>query len=849
MNHLLARASFGFLSRHPWQLALASLGIALGVAVVVAIDLASSSATMAFTQATETVVGKATHRVVPGPDGMDERLYVRLRVREGLTKLRPAVEGYVTLSTKPSRHLRLLGIDPLVELSLNDRHLGAMHERHSLFLELLSQPGAMLLSKSTAERLSASVGDVLPASAGTRRGTLRLIGLVDPKSEGQTQGIDELIIADIATAQEVLGMEGRLSYMDFSLSAEHEAHKQLAHLERVLPSNTRVLEIGVQQRSVQNMTRAFYSNLTALSLLALLVGSCLIYNTMSFLVVQRRELIGGLRALGVTRREILFVILLEALLLGSIATLTGALLGTALANSLLSLIARTVNDFYFPVAVSQLTLSPWVYVKAALVGVCASVLAATIPAREAARATPKAALGRSYLERRTRILVVRSALCAVVGLLIGSGIIPLSSRSLAFGITGLFVLLLACTLMTPLVMVALMRMVQPVLGRYWGIVGSLSARFVSAALSRTAVSVGALMLAVATTIGIALMIESLRHAVAQWLGGMLRADLYLSVPSEVAAGSSAVIDPQLAARIKAIPGVQAVSSVRRVRLQTDKETTEIIAYEMASESYDGFRFIHADPSPPWAAFHRGAIIVSEPFAYHRGLKPGSRLKLPTDVGDTTFRVAGVFTSYGSDRGVIAMERKQFDRYWHAPGYSALGLYASPGADLDRIREKVDIVAAERVLEISKSRDIRETSMKIFDQTFLITEVLRFIAATIAFVGVLNALLALEFERFRDLAILRALGLTPRQLWSVVLTETGLMGSVAGLLALPSGVLMGVVLVHVVNRRAFGWSMEFQLAPEILAQGLLLAVVASLLAGLYPAYKMANIAPASAMREE
>ncbi|MCI0421726.1 MAG: ABC transporter permease, partial [Acidobacteria bacterium] len=307
--------------------------------------------------------------------------------------------------------------------------------------------------------------------------------------------------------------------------------------------------------------------------------------------------------------------------------------------------------------------------------------------------------------------------------------------------------------------------------------------------------------------------------------------------------------PQLAARIKAIPGVQAVSSVRRVRLQTDKETTEIIAYEMASESYDGFRFIHADPSPPWAAFHRGAIIVSEPFAYHRGLKPGSRLKLPTDVGDTTFRVAGVFTSYGSDRGVIAMERKQFDRYWHAPGYSALGLYASPGADLDRIREKVDIVAAERVLEISKSRDIRETSMKIFDQTFLITEVLRFIAATIAFVGVLNALLALEFERFRDLAILRALGLTPRQLWSVVLTETGLMGSVAGLLALPSGVLMGVVLVHVVNRRAFGWSMEFQLAPEILAQGLLLAVVASLLAGLYPAYKMANIAPASAMREE
>ncbi|MGH8612679.1 MAG: ABC transporter permease, partial [Gammaproteobacteria bacterium] len=138
---------------------------------------------------------------------------------------------------------------------------------------------------------------------------------------------------------------------------------------------------------------------------------------------------------------------------------------------------------------------------------------------------------------------------------------------------------------------------------------------------------------------------------------------------------------------------------------------------------------------------------------------------------------------------------------------------------------------------------------IFDQTFLITEVLRLIAGIIAFVGVLSALLALQLERSKHLAILRAIGLTPRQLWSLVLTETTLMGSVAGLLALPAGSLMGMVLVQVINRRAFGWSMDFHLPLEVLAQGLALAILASLLAGLYPAYKMASAAPAGAMRGE
>ncbi|MGH8603546.1 MAG: ABC transporter permease, partial [Gammaproteobacteria bacterium] len=454
MRRLLARASLGFLHRHPWQMLLAVIGVALGVAVVVAIDLASTSATAAFDYSTEAVVGKATHRVVGGAQGLDEKLYTQLRLHQGFSGLRPVVEGYVIPDARAGPRLRLLGIDPVTELSVDsDRYFGLALEEQPVLFDLLAQPGSMVISNRTASRLGLSVGQELAVMVGTKRSTLRLVGFVPARDGVQNEGLEDLIIVDIATAQEVLGMEGRLSHIDFT--EQKSVPIRLPDLNRALPKNTRLIEIGAQQHSVRNMTQAFYSNLAALSLLALLVGSFLIFNTVSFMVVQRRELIGSLRTLGVTRTQVFSLILLEAAVLGTGGTLIGALLGTALAKVLLGLIARTVNDFYFPVSVTQLTFSAWVYAKAVLVGFCATSLAAALPAWEAARVAPRIALGRSYLERRSATLVKRAAPIGVLGIIIGLGIIQFSDRSLALGISGLFALLLGYTPIAPLLMVVL----------------------------------------------------------------------------------------------------------------------------------------------------------------------------------------------------------------------------------------------------------------------------------------------------------------------------------------------------------------------------------------------------------
>jgi putative ABC transport system permease protein len=166
--------------------------------------------------------------------------------------------------------------------------------------------------------------------------------------------------------------------------------------------------------------------------------------------------------------------------------------------------------------------------------------------------------------------------------------------------------------------------------------------------------------------------------------------------------------------------------------------------------------------------------------------------------------------------------------------------------VDRVRERSGDAQA---LDIRSNRALRETSLEVFDRTFTITHVLRLLAVGVAFIGVLSALMALQLERARELAVLRATGLTPRQLWGLVSLQTGLLGVLAGLFALPLGVAMAYVLVHVINQRSFGWTLQLLIVPGVLAQALVLALVAAGLAGLYPSWKMSRANPAQALREE
>jgi putative ABC transport system permease protein len=263
-----------------------------------------------------------------------------------------------------------------------------------------------------------------------------------------------------------------------------------------------------------------------------------------------------------------------------------------------------------------------------------------------------------------------------------------------------------------------------------------------------------------------------------------------------------------------------------------------------------FRFREGRPERVWPAFDAGAVVVSEPYAYRHGIRAGGSLRLRTDRGERSFAVAGVFYDYGSSAGAVVMSRRTYDRFWDDRAVSGLALYAAPGVEASMLVETLRARAAggPEVL-IRSNRALREASLAIFDRTFAITGVLRLLTTLVAFIGVLSALMALQLERVREIGTLRALGVTPRQVWGMVTAQTALMGLVAGVLAVPVGILLALVLIFVINQRSFGWTMPVDLAPAVLLQGLSLAVAAALLAGLYPAWKMAGAQPVEALRDE
>ena len=244
------------------------------------------------------------------------------------------------------------------------------------------------------------------------------------------------------------------------------------------------------------------------------------------------------------------------------------------------------------------------------------------------------------------------------------------------------------------------------------------------------------------------------------------------------------------------------------------------------------------------------VIVSEPFAFRRALEPGGEVLLPTPVGPRTFHVLGVFRDYGSDQGTVMMSRALYDDFFDDPGVTSLALFLAPGADSEAVVTDLLALVPEGRTVITRTNDtLRSASLEVFDRTFEVTAVLRMLAFIVAFVGVLSALMALELERARELGVMRAWGLTPGEVWKLVLTQTGLMGLVSGVLAVPMGLALSVVMIFVVNKRAFGWTLDMRVGPEILAQAVGLALVGALLAGLYPAWRMSRTSAALALRGE
>jgi putative ABC transport system permease protein len=847
------------LLRHPLQFAIMTLGIALGVAVMVSIDLANASASRAFDLSTSAVTGRATHAIVGSSQGVDESVYVRLRTvprwRNSLESA-PLVITYAVSPQLGEIPFTLLGIDPFAEAPFRS-YLGSGPGTSSeAIASLLTVPGSVLLSAPTAERygmqpcpldaLSEACQLTLSINGVTR--TAYLTGLLESTDDLARRALDTLMLTDIATAQSLSGAGSTLSQIDLILPEGFDS----AALSAALPTGTLLVPSELRSSQVAEMTAAFQVNLTALSLLALVVGVFLIYNAMTFSVVQRRALFGTLRSIGYTREQVFGMVLSEAALVGALGAGLGLGLGILLGQGAVQMVTQTINDLFFVVSVRGIQIPVSSLVKGGLAGFLASILAAAPPAWEAASVPPRLALSRAGLESKARVAVNWVAVLGLLVAITGAVILTIPTRDLVISFAGTSAIVLGLAALTPLVTVSFMQVLAEPLGRLFGWLGRLAPRNVIRSQSRTAVAVAALMIAISVTIGVQVMITSFRGTVTLWLEQTLRGDIYISTQGLSATRSSAPLDPQLVALVQSYPMAESTAAMRGVTVESEHGPVELVAVT-TDLAMDARLFLAAQDGPEqaWRSVKEGSVLLSEPLANRLGVsEPGGSLALLTPDGWHSFPIAGIYADYASTRGTVRMSLDVYRAQWNDDRLNGLALFLLPEADDDAVTTDLrEQLKGFPNVQVNPSGALREEALVVFDRTFAITTAMQLITTLVAFIGVLSSLLALQLEKRREMGVLRALGMTIAEMRRLTLWETGLLGASAGLVALPSGWVLAWILIFVINRRSFGWTLQMQLDVLPFAQAFLLAVGAALLAAVYPAWRLSRMQAAEALRGE
>jgi putative ABC transport system permease protein len=803
MNTLLLRASLRYLLLHWGQTSLALLGVAVGVAAWVSVQSAARAAEDAFSLSTRQAFGSATHQVLPLDRTLDEYVFAELRRSVPMAPAAPVLLERIGVRVGDTQtSMQLIGIDPLAEAALRREGVAAAGVGPAL-TALIGDERSAVMAASLAAAWGLAEGDELTVIHAGREHRLRLLALAE--SEHLPLGEDTLLV-DLAAAQRVLGAEGRLSRIDLLLQ-----DTELAQVVARLPPQVELVATLARSEAIAAMTRAYRLNLLALSLLTLLVGLLLVYSTMTHLVAQRGELFERLRALGLGAAQVRRLVLTEALVLGLAGGVLGALAGTLLARGLVGLMAGNITDLYFRVQVQTLAPQPGVMLIGALLGLAAAVAGGAVPAMQAV----------SRAAAHTRSPTVELLLSLLLALV--AALVLRYSQGRVAGFAGLFLAACAGALLVPVALHAITRLLAWLPGLRGRLLARMTLRESRAGLMRTRVALAGLVLAVATVIALDLMVANFRDSVATWLEDTVAGDLVVGLDSAIYPDARKGPLREIAARVRTLEQVEDVAGVRFMRL---REGAEVLLLRAAEHPHGVPGIVDGAAGRD---FERGeGVLVSEPLARRRDLAVGDALRLALPQGAVTLPVLGIYRDYLSDRGVVLMSLQGLAR---RTGEDTLTSFSVLTAAPERVRPQLEaLLAGVPGVVLTDSAALRAQTLAIFDRTFTVTHVLKLLVAGAAMLGMLAALLAWMLDRRALRRALRALGLSWGELRRQLVLETGVLGLATAVVALPLGVVLGALLVFVINRRAFGWSMQFELLAWPLWQGALLAIGTALLAG-------------------
>lgn len=836
---LFARLILRPVLREPVRAVLIVLAIALGVGVVVAVDLAGQAAAGSFHSSVESLTGKSD-LTISATGGVDERLLGRLVQLPYAFQFTPRMEGFASIEGK-GEALPFIGIDLIANRQDTPNDNADTDDPGQA---LTGDP--IWVGKQThlqkGQRVQLLVNDALHA--------FTVAGIIPSSGE---LGANNVIVSDIGLAQQVMGKAGRVDTISVVVPPGKPTDYWMSLLRHQLPATVSVEPQGARTESNRKMLSAFRWNLHVLSYIALVVGAFLIYNTISISVVRRRTEIGIVRALGGTRQLIAFGFLFEALFFAVVGTAAGLALGRLMAVGAVRLIGTTVQALYVSSVPAPIQLTIPATITGVALGLGISLLAAIAPALEASLVSPVEAMARGREQYVAAVRSRRTVVWAVALLLAGattSTFGPVYGKPL-WAYLAVVLLIAGTSLIIPNVVAWFAAYRYPLLQRALGVEGLLAMRSLRASIARTSVLTAALATAVAMTASIGIMVGSFRETVSLWMNNQLRADFYLRPAGFAGADQYPTMDASIADRLARIPGVAAIDRFRAYPIFYEGVPAILAGSETARiPGSASTRFLPGEDREQISAKLSAGdyAVVSEPFANKHNVKIGSSLAIPVGGATRHLKVLGIYYDYSTERGFITVDRQTLLRYLPDPAISNLAVYIKPDADADQVRASIDSAISGRAVLLFSNGSLRRAAIAVFDRTFRITYALEAVAVFVAVMGIAGSLLAMVIDRRREFALLRFLGADRPQVRKVILCEAGLLGLLANGIGLVLGTALSLILIFVINKQSFGWTIQFHWPIALLLLALTGIYVATVLAGLYPARTAIRLNPIEVIHE-
>jgi putative ABC transport system permease protein len=839
--------------QQPYRTLLTLTGVALGVLASVAITAANVEVLRAFERAVLTVAGPATLEVSGRDLGLDETVIESIRTTPGVVKAAPVIEEALVLLDGAHREesVQVYGVDLLEEADQLGFHVerGSVEDALNDLLNLES----VYLGREVSAEWNLRRGSTFEARTGSRHIRLTVAGIIEGRGR-QGSYWNRVAAMDLAAAQVLFDMVGRLDRIDVVTSRDHTPEDVAVALRSVIPPSLVVQRPAQRTAQVEKMVGSFQLNLAVLSWVGLLVGMFLVYNTMSFSVAQRRREIGIYRALGMTERRVAGLFLLEAGLFGFAGGVLGGIAGLWIARGLVVLVSRTISDLYVPLSAHGTFDVFDVYslrsvAQGILTGMVVSMAGAWGPSMSASRTMTTKALAPGDYEMsqsiRTRRYLWGSLGLLAVGALSASGP-PLGGRPI-LGYAATLCLLGAFALLAPVCVSALRWSAHTTLSgsSVSGNLRRIAADHAARHPGRNAVTVSALLVGLAIMIGVVVMVRSFRNTVEAWVDETVIADLIVApqawLHGKQAGQASRTLPGTWVATLQEIEGVAAVDTYRDVQVDVQGQQAALVSRDLRLHAERGrYVMMEGDSAAVLKrAAMTGGVLMSEVLANRLGVHSGDAVTLITPKGPHTVPIEGVFYDYATDGGKMVMERTDYRRIWEDDRVTVFALYLAPDAHQDRIMRAINqaLAAGQQSLAppvLIRNKDVRQEILTIFDRTFVLTYVLEAIAVFVAVLGIVNTLVTAVLERRRELATLLAIGASRTQVERLVLWEAVYLGLIGAGLGVMGGLALAWVLIAVINKQSFGWTIRMTIPWEVLVQAVVLAITVAWLAGYLPA---------------